>query len=225
MLFETTFVMPAPHCKKDLDVYDSFISSVTNILREGRRGGAREFHIGGDLNGGLGLLCTDEEDIEELNEMYGPLCWQVCERDHSGFKQLMWYGLVKDFNCKGTSNGFRAPAIWKKKGNDREAQLDYFIGPRWKSDEAHIYNDVTIWDSWYSFQIYAVIQEYEASNYFIARRRTKLTGWRTKNDKTKIEFQKAVMRKEGEKQEENLGTIQKDFEEAPGKVAYSTTYD
>ena len=33
------------------------------------------------------------------------------------------------------------------------------------------------------------------------------------------------MRKEDEKQEENLGTMQKDIEEAAGKVAYSTKYD
>ena len=46
-----------------------------------------------------------------------------------------------------------------------------------------------------------------------------------KNDEAKIEFQKAVMRKEDEKQEEKLATIQKDMEEAAGKVACSTKYD
>ena len=65
--------------------------NVTRVLREGRRGGAREFYIAGDLNVKLGLMCTDEDDIEELNEMYGPSCWQGCENDHGGFKKLMWY--------------------------------------------------------------------------------------------------------------------------------------
>ena len=42
------------------------------------------------------------EDIEELNEVYGPLCWQGFEND-GGFKKLMWYGIMKEFNCKATS--------------------------------------------------------------------------------------------------------------------------
>ena len=62
------------------------------MLREGRRGGDGEFYITGDLNVELGLMCTDDTNIEELNEMYGPLCWQGYEQDHGGFKKLMWYG-------------------------------------------------------------------------------------------------------------------------------------
>ena len=49
---------------------EAFISSVAEV-REGRRGGAREFYITGDLNVELELMCTDEKDIEELNGMYG----------------------------------------------------------------------------------------------------------------------------------------------------------
>ena len=29
----------------------------------------------------LGLLCTDEDDNEELGEVYGPLSWQGCGND------------------------------------------------------------------------------------------------------------------------------------------------
>ena len=109
----------APDCKKDLDVYD-----VTKIMREGRRAGANKFFITADLNVELGMLCTDEDDIGELNEMYGPLCWQECENDHGGFKKLMWYGIMKEFNCKVTSRwsncghekvmGLHAATIWRK---------------------------------------------------------------------------------------------------------------
>ena len=53
--------------------------------------GAKDFKITGDLIVELGLLWTDEDDIGELNEMYGPLCWQGCENDHGAFKKLMWY--------------------------------------------------------------------------------------------------------------------------------------
>ena len=42
------------------------------------------------------------------------------------------------------------------------------------------------------------------------------------NDEAKSEFQKAVMRRKEEKQEENLETIQEDIKEAAGKVAHST---
>ena len=49
-------------------------------------------------------MCTGEEDIEDLNEMYGPLCWQGCGNDQGGFRKLMWYGIMKELNCKVTSS-------------------------------------------------------------------------------------------------------------------------
>ena len=147
--------------------------------------------------------------------MYGPLCWQGCEREHGGLKKLMRYGIMKEFNCKVTSkwsNCGREKEMafthqqFVEKGKERKAQLDYIVGPRWKSDEACINNDVKIWDSWEHYPICAVIQQYEASNDFSARRRKKKwTGWRPKDDEANIESQRAVMRREDEKQEENLG--------------------
>ena len=53
-------------------------------------------------------------------------------------------------------------------------------------------------------------------------RRKKWTGWKPKNDEAKIEFQKAAMRREEEKQEENLGTIRKEIRVAAAKTAHST---
>ena len=120
MLFQTTLVMAvcAPDCKKDLDIYEAFISSVTEVLWEGRRGGARELYIAGDLNVDLGMMCTDEKDIEELHEMHETLCWQGYETDHGGFKKLMWYGIIKEFNCKATST-------WSKCGRDKETAFTH----------------------------------------------------------------------------------------------------
>ena len=63
----------APDCKQNLDVFETFILKVTKIFREGRRAGANEFFFTGDFDVELGLLKTDEDDIGELNEMYGPL--------------------------------------------------------------------------------------------------------------------------------------------------------
>ena len=61
----------------------------------------------GDPNVELGMMCTDEKDIEEFNEMCGPVCWQGYDQDPEGFKKLMWYGIRKEFNCK-------APSTWSK---------------------------------------------------------------------------------------------------------------
>ena len=46
----------APDIKKKLDVYETIIKNVTQILWGGRRAGARDFYITGDFNVELGLL-------------------------------------------------------------------------------------------------------------------------------------------------------------------------
>ena len=69
----------------------------------GRRGGAKHFYITGDLNVELGMICTDENDIEELNKMYGGLCWQRYDNDPGGYKKFMLNSIVKEFNCKVSS--------------------------------------------------------------------------------------------------------------------------
>ena len=65
----------APDSSKSLEMFEAYISNIVEALREGRRGGAKDFYITGDLNVELELLCTDENDIEELMVIYGPLCW------------------------------------------------------------------------------------------------------------------------------------------------------
>ena len=82
-------VFYAPDSCKSMEVYEAFISSVLKVLREGRRGGAKYFYITGDLNVELGMMCTDEQDIEELTDIYGPLGWQGYDQDPEGFKKLM----------------------------------------------------------------------------------------------------------------------------------------
>ena len=85
--------MYAEDCHKDLDVNETFIKDVTKVLWEGRRAGAKTFYIAGDLNVELGLLCTSDDDVEELTELHGPFCWQGCENDQGGVKKL---GVVRD---------------------------------------------------------------------------------------------------------------------------------
>ena len=89
ILFGTTLVIAvyAPDSSTDMELYEACVSSVLLVLREWRRGGAKKKKITGDLNVELGMMCTDENDIEELNEMYGPLCWQGYDHDPGGYKK------------------------------------------------------------------------------------------------------------------------------------------
>ena len=202
ILFGTTLVMAAyaPDSSKDMEMYEAFLSGVLEVLRGGRRGGAREFHITRDLNVELGMMCTDEKDIEELNEMYGRSCWQGYDHDPGGFKKLTWYGIMKEFNCKATST-------WSKCGRAKEtafthrqlgdkrqewkSQLDYIIGPRERDDDVDIHNDVKLWDTWDHYPIYGVIQEGKSAEHFPEKKRTKkLTGWRPRTEAQKIELKK-----------------------------------
>ena len=46
-----------------------------------------DFYITGDFIVELGLMCTDENDEEELTKMYGPLCWLGHDNYPGGFKK------------------------------------------------------------------------------------------------------------------------------------------
>ena len=56
-----------------------------------------------DFNVEMGVMCTDEKDTEELTKMFGPLCWQGYDKDPGGFKKNIWYGIMKEFDCKVSS--------------------------------------------------------------------------------------------------------------------------
>ena len=57
----------------------------------GRTSGGAKDHIAGDLDVDLRMMCTDENDIEELTGTCGLLCWQGYDEDADGFKKLRWY--------------------------------------------------------------------------------------------------------------------------------------
>ena len=65
------------------------IASVVKVLREDHKGGARNFYIAGDNNVELGLMCTNENEKEELTKLHGPLCWQGQDKDRGGFREKM----------------------------------------------------------------------------------------------------------------------------------------
>ena len=49
------------------------------------------------------LVTSDDDDVEELNEINGSLCWQGCDTDQGGIKKLRRYEIVKAFSCNMTS--------------------------------------------------------------------------------------------------------------------------
>ena len=67
-----------PHSGRDEEDYIEALETVRNIMTEGRRAGAVDFYIGGDINIELKLVNTGEDlrglDSIEWNGMYGPEC-------------------------------------------------------------------------------------------------------------------------------------------------------
>ena len=49
-------------------------------------------------------MCTNENEEEELVKVYGPSCWQGYDKDPGGFKKIMWYGIMREFDCKVSSS-------------------------------------------------------------------------------------------------------------------------
>ena len=109
--------------------------------------------------------------------MYGPSCWQEYDYDPGGFKKLMWYGIMKEFNCKAThawSKCGRAKdgCCADKLGDSRQewkSLSDYIIGPRGMDDDAYINNDVKLWDTLDRYPIYARIQEGKGAGKIVDR--------------------------------------------------------
>ena len=81
----------APDSKKSLEMHKECVSSVVKVLRESSTG---------DFNIESGLMCTDENDHEELTKLYLPLWWQGYDKDPGGFKKIIWHGIMREFDCK-----------------------------------------------------------------------------------------------------------------------------
>ena len=69
--------------------------NVVRVLREGRKGGGTDFYITSDFNVDLGLMCTDENDEEELTKMY---VWSlVLARVRQGSRRLRTNHVVRNY--------------------------------------------------------------------------------------------------------------------------------
>ena len=101
----------------------------------------KTFNIVGDLIAELGLRSTDDDDVEEPNEMYGPPCWRGCDTVRGGFKKLMWNEIMKEVNCKVTST-------WLSCGGEREmafAHRQFRKDGKRKDDAAGLHHRAQEW--------------------------------------------------------------------------------
>ena len=147
-------------------------------------------------------MCTGEKDNEELTNMYGPLCWQGYDKDPGGFKK-MWYGIMKEFDCKVSSTWSecgkgRAEAFTHRHSSQDKkeeiSQLDYIIGPMRRYDEIYIHNAEELWANWDHCPIFARIQEEPHTKVFQERNK-KWTGWKPTTEDQSLRFKKEVMKK------------------------------
>ena len=129
---------------RSLEMYEDYISTVIKALREGRRGGAKEFYIICELDVDLGMMCADENDIEELMVIYGPLYWQEYDKDPGGFKKMMWCEITKEFDCKASGRERKDAFTHRHLSPGKKeatSQLDHIIGPMRRDDETRIHNE------------------------------------------------------------------------------------
>ena len=187
----------------------------------------KDFNITSDLFVELGMMCTDENDTEELTDTYGPLYWQGYNKDPDGFKKMIWYETMEELECEDSST-------WSVYGRERENAFthkhvspergDIAAGIHHRTDEKrqwkNIHNDERTWATWDHDSLYARIQEEGQTNNFKKEERKKWAGWKPKTDEQTMEFKKVMQKYEGT--EDDLAAIQRSIENAAGKVAHHT---
>ena len=89
------------------------------------------------------MMCTDEKDIEELNDMSGPLCWQGYDKDPGVVWNRQGIHLQGHIYMVQMRKGKRYclhALRFEQKMDKKTSQLDY-SGQRRKGDEENICND------------------------------------------------------------------------------------
>ena len=196
-------------------MFEECIASVVKVLREGRKGGGKNFYIAGDINVDLGLMCTDENEEEELTKLCGPFCWQgYYDKDPGGSQKIWWYGIMKEFDCEVPSTWsacgtVRAEAFTHRHlGKDRKeelSQLDCIIGPMRRNDEVSIHNAGRLWATWDHYPIFARIEEEPHVNVFQKWIRKKVDGLEADNRRALITFEKGSHEKRERHGRRSLG--------------------
>ena len=78
---------------KSLEMKEERIYIVAKALREGRKGGIRDFCVTSDFNVELGLMCRDEDHNELLTKMYGPWAGMGTTRVQAASENHVVWGL------------------------------------------------------------------------------------------------------------------------------------
>ena len=123
-----------------------------------------------------------KNDIEELKEMYGLLCWQGYEHDPGGCNKFMWYSIMKEFNCKVSStksndDRTKDASFTHRKHEEKLSQMDLSLGKKGRHDDCFFCNEGMLWDSWDHYPISARIQEERDSDALTGKRKKKWCGW------------------------------------------------
>ena len=116
-------------------------------------------------------------------------------------QKTMWYGIMKEFDCK-------VSCAWSACGREREeaftyrhsspekkdknSKLDHIIGPMKRNNEIYIDNEGRLWATWDHYQIFARMQEDAHTNIEKQKkeiksgrggnRKQKSNHWNSKND-------------------------------------------
>ena len=118
---------------------------------------------------------------------------------------------------KGKRNGFCAQTTRRK-----EARMEITVGPRGRDDDAYIYNDVKLWDTWDHYPIYARIQEGQSAEQILKRR-----GRKSGQDGNQRQMSKKGIQEKGDAgwRRQDLASIQKTIEIAAGNSERVKFYD
>ena len=83
----------APDSAKHFEEYEKFMQT----LKKARSGGCKTVW-GGWVKCWMWAVCVEVSD--DLQEIYGPQCWNGLEADPAGLKKAMWPEIMAEFNCK-----------------------------------------------------------------------------------------------------------------------------
>ena len=84
---------------KRFEEYEKFMQELMKVMTEGRKEGAKQFFVVGDLNIELEFSLEDDE----MKEIYWPQCWFGVEAGPGGLKKSMLLEILTAFGCKAMS--------------------------------------------------------------------------------------------------------------------------
>ena len=172
-----------PHSGFDEEDYFATLEAVRDIMGEGKKLGAVDFFIGGDINIELKLEPGDE-DLQGLDGIdwygiYGPECLGGGGDVITYEKKLRWLQLLRDFDCTVTTTLVDAENLgechtWRAWGSRiRKKNVDYIMGLRDLVSTTWFLNKTRIrtWDH------FPVLVKIEGREMRVKKAKTGSAGW------------------------------------------------